>query len=248
MPMTINGSGTITGLVAGGLPDATVVGSDLAVGAAASNLAGTAIPGTVTFGNGSNGDYTAAILTANYPNTYRWKFKTADLGGGIDLNIIGTNISDTEVGGLQLSIPAAGRGFRWMGQQINTNNDIITVTSNVTYNLSAGVWQPIANLENYSGTFALAVEWNGLNNPSTWIWDGRASGIIALNNSQIWNGAPEEILNMNQSYHHRTVAALRFKLDSDGTLGQYGNQTLYIMSPDMGGVFDGVSVKIRGLI
>lgn len=30
--MTINGSGTITGLVAGGLPDGTIVGSDLAAG------------------------------------------------------------------------------------------------------------------------------------------------------------------------------------------------------------------------
>lgn len=34
MPMTINGSGTITGLTAGGLPDASVVQADLAAGVA----------------------------------------------------------------------------------------------------------------------------------------------------------------------------------------------------------------------
>ena len=34
MPMTINGSGTITGLVAGGLPDATVTQPELATGVA----------------------------------------------------------------------------------------------------------------------------------------------------------------------------------------------------------------------
>jgi hypothetical protein len=51
MPMTLSGNGTITGLVAGGLPDGTVVGSDLASGAAASNLAGSTIPGDLTFSN-----------------------------------------------------------------------------------------------------------------------------------------------------------------------------------------------------
>ena len=34
MPMTINGDGSITGLVAGGLPDATIVQADLAAGVA----------------------------------------------------------------------------------------------------------------------------------------------------------------------------------------------------------------------
>ena len=53
MPMTLSGNGTITGLVAGGLPDATITGSDLAAGAAASNLAGTnlALNANLSIGN-----------------------------------------------------------------------------------------------------------------------------------------------------------------------------------------------------
>lgn len=248
MPMTLNGSGTITGLVAGGLPDGTITGSDLAPGAAATNLAGTAVPGTVTLGAGGTTPYTAAVLRANYPNTYRWKINLADRGGGIDLDFIGTNDADTEVGGLQLSIPQTGRGLKWLGGQVSTSNDIATITANGSFGLTAGVWTPIANLEPYSGTYALHVSWNGLNNPGTVIWDGVASGIVALNSSNIYNASPEEILNMNAIYHHRTVTGLRFKFDSDGTQGSYGNQTLYVMSPDAGGTLGGVYVKIRGLI
>jgi hypothetical protein len=43
MPMTLSGDGTITGLAAGGLPDATVTASDLASGAARSNFGAGAV-------------------------------------------------------------------------------------------------------------------------------------------------------------------------------------------------------------
>jgi hypothetical protein len=38
MPITINGSGTITGISAGGLPDASITASDLASGASLTNI------------------------------------------------------------------------------------------------------------------------------------------------------------------------------------------------------------------
>lgn len=43
MPMTLSGDGTITGLAAGGLPDATVTAADLASGAARSNFGAGAV-------------------------------------------------------------------------------------------------------------------------------------------------------------------------------------------------------------
>jgi len=43
MPMTLSGDGTITGLVAGGLPNATVTAADLASGAARSNFGAGAV-------------------------------------------------------------------------------------------------------------------------------------------------------------------------------------------------------------
>lgn len=55
MPLTLSGNGTITGLVAGGLPDGTITGSDLAASAAATNLAGTTVPGFVSSANFSAG-------------------------------------------------------------------------------------------------------------------------------------------------------------------------------------------------
>lgn len=66
MPMTLNGSGSITGLVAGGLPDGTITGSDLASGAAASNLAGSTVPGNVTLTGDLFLGNDQAIKASNY--------------------------------------------------------------------------------------------------------------------------------------------------------------------------------------
>lgn len=48
MPITINGSGTITGLSAGGLPDATIVQADLATGVAGTGPAFSAYQSSAT--------------------------------------------------------------------------------------------------------------------------------------------------------------------------------------------------------
>lgn len=59
MTMVINGSGTITGLTAGGLPDATIVQADLATG-----VAGTG-PLFIASGNaGASTSSNVATLTA----------------------------------------------------------------------------------------------------------------------------------------------------------------------------------------
>ncbi|WP_443946581.1 hypothetical protein ACJVDH_05580 [Pedobacter sp. AW1-32] len=58
---------------------------------------------------GASPNSTNLILSANYENTYRWKFKTVDRGNAIDLDIVGTNNSDQEEQILKLSPSISGR-------------------------------------------------------------------------------------------------------------------------------------------
>jgi len=60
MPMIINGDGSITGLVAGGLPDATIIQSDLASGVGGTGPAFSAYAGSVT--SLSGGGFTKVLF------------------------------------------------------------------------------------------------------------------------------------------------------------------------------------------
>jgi len=67
MSMTISGDGTITGLVAGGLPDATVTAAELADGALV-----TPLPTAIGYGTGAGGTVTqitsrSTAVTINKP-------------------------------------------------------------------------------------------------------------------------------------------------------------------------------------
>ena len=59
------------------------------------------------FGNSPSS--TNLILSANYENSYRWKFKTTDRGNAIDLDIVGTNNSDQEEQIIKFSPSFSGR-------------------------------------------------------------------------------------------------------------------------------------------
>jgi hypothetical protein len=65
MPMTLSGDGTITGLAAGGLPDATIVQADLATGVAGTGPAFSAsVTGTTTI--------TSGVFTKMVFNSENW--------------------------------------------------------------------------------------------------------------------------------------------------------------------------------
>ena len=90
MPMTLSGDGTITGLAAGGLPDATIVQADLATGVAGTGPAFYAY-GTTTQ-TLSNGSATKIILnnevfdTANcFDSTTNYRF-TPNIAGYYQIN------------------------------------------------------------------------------------------------------------------------------------------------------------------
>jgi hypothetical protein len=91
MPITINGSGTVTGISAGGLPDGSITNDDLAGSITDAKLSGTTCKAWVNFnGTGTvairasynvssitdngNGDYTvnftSALTDANYSTSY----------------------------------------------------------------------------------------------------------------------------------------------------------------------------------
>lgn len=85
MTMTINGSGTITGLSAGGLPDATIQQADLATGVACTGPAFSAYQSTLQ--SLSNNTWTKIQLQSEYfdtagafDNTTNYRFQPAVAG------------------------------------------------------------------------------------------------------------------------------------------------------------------------
>lgn len=112
MPMTFSGNGTITGLVAGGLPDATVTASDLASGAVNTqtlslfNASGSAPVYACRAWVNFNGTGTVAIrasgnvssITDNGAGDYTVNFTTAmsDANYAVNVSVGGSVAAATE--------------------------------------------------------------------------------------------------------------------------------------------------------
>jgi len=58
---------------------------------------------------GNSGSTTNLILSANYPNSYRWRMNTVDRGGAIDLDFTASNAQDIPETIMQLSRSNTGR-------------------------------------------------------------------------------------------------------------------------------------------
>ena len=122
MPITINGSGTVTGITAGGLPDGVITTDDIAAGAvtdakvnasaaiADSKLSGTTCKAWVNFNGTSTvairasynvssitdngtGDYTVNFTTALADANYSVATNSANSNNGLLPNIKGVNNS-----------------------------------------------------------------------------------------------------------------------------------------------------------
>lgn len=74
MPLTLSGNGTISGLVAGGLPDGTITGSDLASGAATSNLGYTPLnrQGGIYYASGAEFTSGTSSVLLDVPGRKTW--------------------------------------------------------------------------------------------------------------------------------------------------------------------------------
>ncbi|MCX2495303.1 hypothetical protein OQX63_17565 [Pedobacter sp. PF22-3] len=77
---------------------------------------------------------TNIVLSANYENIYRWKFKTTDRGNAIDLDIVATNNADQEEQLIKFSPSFSGRPeLSFMNDWLVVNNGNIgmgTLTPN----------------------------------------------------------------------------------------------------------------------
>ncbi|NII83291.1 MULTISPECIES: hypothetical protein [unclassified Pedobacter] len=72
---------------------------------------------------GNSPSATNLILSANYENIYRWKFKTTDRGNAIDLDIVGTNGGDQEEQVIKFSPSFSGRPeLSFMNDWLVVNN------------------------------------------------------------------------------------------------------------------------------
>jgi hypothetical protein len=117
MPITINGTGTVTGISAGGLPDACITTDDLAANAASGlakawvNFNGT---GTVAI----RASFNVSSITDNGTGDYTVNFTTAMVDANYSAQV--TPISGGLMGGAGVS---AGTGYTTSSIRIGAVND-----------------------------------------------------------------------------------------------------------------------------
>lgn len=87
---------------------------------------------------GASASTTNLILSANYENAWRWRFKTIDRGNGIDLDITVSDNIDVEETLLQLSRSGSGR------PELNFKNGWFTINNG---NVGIGTTSPIQKLD-----------------------------------------------------------------------------------------------------
>jgi hypothetical protein len=147
MALTLSGNGTITGLVAGGLPDATITGSDLAAGAAGSNLVNSTIPGNLTVTSGGQ------TFTVNDVNNYArftksggsaqiGMFRSGNAAGGGYIGADEINCLDvrTATFDTRMTVSQAGRvsmPFQPHFRAHNANSASITIAANTPVQFTA---------------------------------------------------------------------------------------------------------------
>ncbi len=140
---------------------------------------------------GSNSNTTNLILSANYENSYRWRFKTIDRGNAIDMDITASDSGDNEEAVIKLSRSSSGRPeFRLYNNAIVANNG----------NVGIGNDSPTEKLHVSGNILGNKLMLNDPNNTSDWntLWQ---SGFYQSYNA---TNAPEADvwfwgLNMNHS-------------------------------------------------
>jgi hypothetical protein len=122
MSITINGSGTITGISAGGLPDGSITNDDLAGSIADAKLSGTTCKAFVNFnGTGSvaiRAQFNVSSITDNGTGDYTVNFATALADANYSAVCMGAN-NDTNRNHLNKSTSQTTSAIRLCANNFN---------------------------------------------------------------------------------------------------------------------------------
>ena len=125
------------------------------------------------------------------------------------------------------------------------NLDGTQLVNNVQISATAGTWHELADTSALSsGLYIFQVTWGNAYDNTTRIWSGGTSFdlYVRAGISGIYNASPFETISHNPVYHYRTVSGYLFGHDSNSVNGNYGQQTIYIQSPQSSLTIDGLSV------
>lgn len=162
------------------------------------------------FGNSSTS--TNLILAANYPNSFRWKFRTTDRGSGVDLDILSSNATDQEETMFKLSPSYTGR------PELAILNDAFVLNNG---NIGIGTIDPTSKLAIVSNT-------NGwmITSKATVTTAGETNGIKLLtgypNDTNKWAAIAaiaEDLHSNNTGLALYSSAAERIRIAGNGNVG-----------------------------
>ncbi|MBB6239860.1 hypothetical protein HDC90_004522 [Pedobacter sp. AK013] len=118
---------------------------------------------------GNSPSATNLILSANYENIYRWKFKTTDRGNAIDLDIVATNNIDQEEQLIKFSPSFSGR------PELSFMNDWLVVNNG---NIGMGTVTPSERLAVNGKIRAREIKVDATNWPDYVFEEGHQTGTL----------------------------------------------------------------------
>ena len=125
------------------------------------------------------------------------------------------------------------------------NLDGTQLVNNLQIASTAGTWHELADTSALtSGLYIFQVTWGSAADNTTRIWSGGTSFdlYVRAGISGIYNSSALETISHNPVYHYRTVSGYLFGHDSNSVNGNYGQQTIYIQSPQSSVTINGLSV------
>ena len=125
------------------------------------------------------------------------------------------------------------------------NLDGTQLVNNLQIASTAGNWHELADTSALtSGLYIFQVTWGSAADNTTRIWSGGTSFdlYVRAGISGIYNYTPFETISHNPVYHYRTVGGYLFGHESNSVGASYGQQTIYIQSPQSSVTINGLSV------